>query len=243
MGRPLPARRRGSRRPELPCQAIRSLHGEPAAVSVSPDGCAVPAVGPSDPRQPEYWEQRYTSGDTRWDKGAPSPGLVDFLRANPDLPRGRVLVPGCGVGHDVFAWAQAGFAAVGVDFAPSAIRQAVQQARSLGLKPTFSRRDFLRDSPARPFDWVFEHTLFCAIPPMCRTAYSDAVRRWLRPGGDFLAVHYMLCEPTCPPWPVSREEIERRFRPDFDLLADWLPRSHPNRAGREWMFWWRRKCC
>jgi len=24
-------------------------------------------------------------------------------------------------------------------------------------------------------------------------------------------------------------------------VADWLPRSYPNRTGKEWLFWWRRK--
>jgi hypothetical protein len=65
-------------------------------------------------------EARYQSGDTGWEKGAPSPGLVDFLAAHPELRRGSVCVPGCGTGHDVRAWAQAGFAASGFDLAPSA---------------------------------------------------------------------------------------------------------------------------
>ena len=49
----------------------------------------------------DYWEARYQSGDMPWEKGAPSPGLVDFLAAHPDLARGTVCVPGCGTGHDV----------------------------------------------------------------------------------------------------------------------------------------------
>ena len=59
-----------------------------------------------------------------WEKGEPSPGLVDFLSAHPELKRGRVAVPGCGTGHDVRAFAAAGFAASGFDIAPSAISQA-----------------------------------------------------------------------------------------------------------------------
>ena len=48
----------------------------------------------------DYWEARYQSQDMPWEKGAPSPGLVDFLAAHPELPRGTVCVPGCGTGHD-----------------------------------------------------------------------------------------------------------------------------------------------
>ena len=57
------------------------------------------------------WESKYQAGDMPWEKGEASPGLVDFLAAHPELPRGTVCVPGCGTGHDVRAWAQAGFAA------------------------------------------------------------------------------------------------------------------------------------
>ena len=35
----------------------------------------------------DYWEQRYESGDMPWEKGAASPGLVDFLAAHQDLAR------------------------------------------------------------------------------------------------------------------------------------------------------------
>src|SRR5476649_921894 len=70
----------------------------------------------------DYWESRYQTGETRWEKGEPSPGLVDFLAAHPELPCGSVCVPGCGTGHDVREFAQAGFDASGFDIAPSAIR-------------------------------------------------------------------------------------------------------------------------
>ncbi len=33
----------------------------------------------------EYWEQRYQAHDMPWEKGAPSPGLVDFLAAQLEL--------------------------------------------------------------------------------------------------------------------------------------------------------------
>ena len=207
----------------------------------------------------EYWEQRYQSGETSWDKGAPSPGLVDFLAAHPELPRGTVCVPGCGTGHDVREFARAGFDAYGFDIAPSAISLAAgapvsdpaclgNQSTRAGLEagapiflPHFQQADFLRDEPPRKFDWLFEHTLFCAIKPDERDDYVRAVLRWLKPDGHFLAINYFLCEPAGPPWPTTREEQLQRFSPHFELLADWMPRSYPNRAGKEWLFWWRRK--
>src|SRR5882672_7733326 len=66
----------------------------------------------------KYWEERYQASDMPWDKGEPSPGLVDFLAAHPELKRGTVCVPGCGTGNDVCVWAAAGFDARGCDLAP-----------------------------------------------------------------------------------------------------------------------------
>jgi len=188
----------------------------------------------------EYWEQRYQTGEMSWEKGAPSPGLVDFLAARPDLPRGTVCVPGCGTGHDVRAWAQAGFDAFGCDIAPSAIRLATERTKATGFAARFQLADFLRDEPPVLSDWIFEHTLFCAIKPEERDDYVRAVLRWLKPGGDYLAVNYMIVDADeGPPFPVTRDELWRRFSPHFELAADWVPRSYPNRIGRERMFWWR----
>ena len=176
-----------------------------------------------------------------WEKGEPSPGLVDFIGEHPKLPRGTVCVPGCGTGHDARVWAKAGFETFGFDLAPSAIRIAEQKTREAGLKATFRLADFLKDEPPQKFDWLFEHTLFCAIQLDERDDYVRALLRWLKPGGQFLAVNYLECGPDGPPFPTTREEQMIRFSPYFELAADWVPRSYPNREGRERMFWWRRK--
>jgi SAM-dependent methyltransferase len=188
----------------------------------------------------EYWEHRYQTREMTWDKGEPSPGLVDFLAAHPALPRGAVGIPGCGTGHDVREFARAGFDAFGFDLAPSAIALAAKNTPP-GLPAKFQLADFLRDDPPQLFDWLFEHTLFCAIQPPERDAYVRAVLRWLKPGGAYLAVNYFACGPDGPPWPTTRMEQMTRFLPNFALLADWTPRSYPNRAGRERMFWWSRR--
>src|SRR5438552_10095769 len=95
----------------------------------------------------KYWEERYQTSDMPWEKGEASPGLVDFLAAHPELKHGTVCVPGCGTGHDVRAWAKAGFDAFGCDIAPSAIKLANARTAAAGLKARFSIKDFLRDEP------------------------------------------------------------------------------------------------
>ena len=187
------------------------------------------------------WEDRYQTGDMPWEKGEPSPGLVDFLAAHPELPKGTVCVPGCGTGHDVRAWAKAGFQTCGYDLAPSAIRLGCEKTAAAGLRAEFQLADFLTDQPPRQFDWIFEHTLYCAIDPKQRDEYAQAVLRWLKPSGQFLAVHYLIPDKDGPPFGTTREEVVERFSPHFDLLQEWVPRSYPNRTGLELMLWWRRK--
>jgi SAM-dependent methyltransferase len=189
----------------------------------------------------EYWEGRYQTKDMPWEKGEPSPGLVDFLAANPGLQRGTVCVPGCGTGHDAREFAKAGFETFGFDLAPSAIRLASEKTAEAGLKATFQLADFLKDEPTQKFDWLFEHTLYCAIQPNEREEYARAAVRWLKPGGTYLAVNYLIPDKDGPPFGTTRDEVWQRFSPHFELLSEWVPRSYPNRTNLERMFWWRRK--
>ena len=191
--------------------------------------------------QSGYWEARYRNGDMPWEKGAASPGLVDFLGDNSQLERGTVCVPGCGTGHDVCAWAGAGFQVTGVDIAPSAIRLARERLRTAQREARVARADFLRDPPLKRFDWVFEHTLFCAIQPTERRAYLEALLRWLKTGGTYLAVNYLIPDQDGPPFGTTRQELWELFSGDFDLVKEWVPRSYPNRTGLELMLWWRRR--
>ena len=166
---------------------------------------------------------------------------MDFLAAHPELKRGSVLVPGCGTGHDARVWAKADFDVTGYDIAPSAVKLAQQRTAASGLPAQFRLGDFLQDEPERQFDWVFEHTCFCAIQPKKREDYVRAVRRWLKPNGQFLAVQYLIPDTDGPPFGTTREELIERFAPHFELLSEWVPRSYPNRTGLELMLWWRKR--
>ena len=190
------------------------------------------------------WEARYQTGDMPWEKGEASPGLIDFLAHHPNLPRGSVAVPGCGTGHDVRAWAKAGFVCWGFDLAPSAIRLSEKTTSEAGLGKTqvqFRQLDFLSDEPPQRFDWLFEHTLFCAIDPVRRADYVQAVRRWIKPQGQLLAVHYMIQDKDGPPFGTTQPEIMELFTPYFEFQEGWVPRSYPNRTGLELMLRWTRK--
>lgn len=184
------------------------------------------------------WEAQYQAGETPWDKGAPSPGLIDYLAEN--LVHGRVLVPGCGFGHDVRALAKTADEVVGLDIAPSAV-EAARKFQRVGTE-RYEVAD-LFNLPAEmrgAFDWVWEHTCFCAIQPAQRPAYVEAVAGALKPGGHLLAIFYLdpgnSSPDEGPPFQVSIPELDRLFLPRFELVREWLPtRAYPGREGREWM--------
>lgn len=115
------------------------------------------------------------------------------------------------------------------------------RAAALSGSAAFQLGDFLHDKPPLRFDWLFEHTLFCAIDPSERDDYVRAVLRWLKPKGQFLAVHFAIPDMDGPPFGTTRDELWQRFSQHFDLLEEWVPRSYPNRTGEELMLWWKRK--
>ena len=193
---------------------------------------------------PTDWESHYTSNDTPWEKGAPHPALVDYLAKS--KVRGKVLIPGCGTGHDVRALAAHGSDPIGLDIAPSAIKSAEAFPREGSEVYALGNLFALEPAMVGAFDWVFEHTCFCAIDPSQREAYVRGVHSALKPGGHVLAIFYL--DPgndspdEGPPFEVSVAELDRLFLPYFELVEEWLPgKTHPGREGREWMRIMRRK--
>ena len=99
-----------------------------------------------------------------------------FWRPGRSWQRGRVLVPGCGTGHDARVWAEAGFAATGCDIVSErgpAGGGKDARGRIGGRIPSWVI--FLLTLRRAAFDWIFEHTLFCAIDPGRREDYVAAV--------------------------------------------------------------------
>jgi SAM-dependent methyltransferase len=187
---------------------------------------------------PTDWEAEYRRGQTPWEKGAPSPGLVDHLADTP--VRGRVLVPGCGYGHDVRALARTADEVLGIDIAPSAIEAASHFARAGSERYAVVDLFALPKAMRGTFDCVWEHTCFCAINPQQRTDYVHAVASALKPRGHLLAIFYLdpgnESPDEGPPFEVSISELDRLFLPRFELLREWSPvRTYPGREGREWM--------
>lgn len=179
------------------------------------------------------WEARWQAGDTPWDKDAAAPPLAEWLAAHEI--RGRVLVPGCGSGHDVRALAATGAEVIGLDLSPTAIDRANARPRIGAERYRVENLFALSGELVGAFDWVVEHTCFCAIAPAHRAAYVAAVHGALKPGGHLLAVFYL--DPggdDGPPFGVSRDELDTLFGGHFTTVEEFVPaKAFPGREGRE----------
>ena len=199
-----------------------------------------------DPRDLE-WQRRYEESDTPWDKGIAAPPLTHYLQTH--AITGRVLVPGCGRGHDVRALAaRPDCTVVGLDLAPNAVTDATRLTAEAGLSASarFVLGDFFRLSPEMTgaFDWVMEHTCFCAIDPSLRVDYARSAAAALRPGGRMFGIFYLTPRDEAgPPFGATMEELAALFGLHFVILEDWVPTvSYPGRENRERVLLLRKRC-
>ena len=182
------------------------------------------------------WEQRYQEKTTPWDLGQAAPGFVSLLNSRQILSPGRTAVLGCGHGYDALLFAEHGFEVVGFDFAPSAIAEATSLAQAAGSTAKFLQRDIFDLAMEFPqdFNYVVEHTCFCAIPPERRLEYVQLVRSLLRPKGELIALFFTHNRPGGPPFGSTPTEIVQYFEADFEILSlESVANSVPSRQGEE----------
>jgi SAM-dependent methyltransferase len=188
----------------------------------------------------EFWENRWSSGEVFWDHGRPAPPLKEFVSLK-EAPSGKVLIPGCGSGHDVRYLAGLGAEVTGMDIAPTALSVAAE--KNAHPQASYCSGNIL--DPAvehfNLYDWVIEHTCLCALEPAHWSAYAKGIRKILKPGGHYLAIFYKNPhDDQGPPFRIDEEQIVELFGKDFCLLDSWVPRmSYKSRTGREELRWFK----
>ncbi|MEO8890342.1 MAG: methyltransferase domain-containing protein [Coleofasciculaceae cyanobacterium] len=183
-----------------------------------------------------YWEERYQEQTPRWDLGEAAPGFLNLLNSENKPKPGKTAVLGCGRGYDAVLFAEHGFEVVGFDFAPTAITDSISLAQKSQSTATFLQRDIFDLATEFPhhFDYVVEHTCFCAIPPERRDEYVKLVRSILRPNGELIAVFFTHNRPGGPPFGATPAEIRQYFEADFEvLMLEPVLNSVPSRQGEE----------
>ncbi len=139
----------------------------------------------------DFWEERFASGNTPWDRGASSPQLGAWL-ASGALKPCRILVPGCGSGYEVAELAMAKFEVTGLDYADEAIARTHRRISEAEVDAAIVRADVLAWQPDRPFDAVYEQTCLCALYPDQWRDYAERLHQWIRPGGKLFALFLQL---------------------------------------------------
>lgn len=186
---------------------------------------------------PAFWKAIYHAEPRPgWDMNGPTPLLQELVDAVKGLGLElgpRLAVPGCGFGHDAAEFARRGHHVVGVDFVEEAIRGARERYGDL---VAWRQEDWFQ-AVFDPFDAIFDHTCFVAMPTARRRAYVDACARHLKPGGLWLGAFFHTVKVEAgPPYPVSLEEVRALAEPRFRVrYLEPAARSHPRRAGREFI--------
>lgn len=194
------------------------------------------------------WNQAYANNKTPWDKGAASPALEEWLGKEKNVFRGKGIVLGCGLGHDVRLLAKSakegngGNAAegilevTGIDFSQIAIEKA-EALRSSALE-SYLCTDFFeyaeQPDQSNSYDWAFEHTFFCAIPNELRNNYVDCLVQLLKPKAFFLAIFFIQdpkdlaasASSDGPPFKIKREAIDAYFEEHFEIITAYTPKQH-----------------
>jgi len=214
-------------------------------------GSSHPDPGPAPATAvPSFWDQRYRDGSDGWELGRPAPPLQAFLAEDPraPLPPARVLVPGCGRGHEAALLARLGFEAVGLDFSGAALAEAsrLHGPERPGLR--WLRADLfdagaLEAAGLGPASCggVLEHTCFCAIDPAQRPAYLAQVQRLLVPDGWLLGLFWCHARPGGPPWGSDPAALEQHLRHAGFRAELWEPaRGSLGSRQDEWIGLWRR---
>ena len=157
-----------------------------------------------------FWEAKYDNHDMGWDRGAPSPALSIWLK---ELKPCRILIPGCGHGHEVIELAGLGFDVTGIDIATQAIAHLQAELGSKRLTATLVHAD-LFETELSPFDAIYEQTCLCAMPPAKWRDYEQWLYRHLKPGGKLLALFMQTGAEGGPPFHCDIGEMRGLFVPE-----------------------------
>ncbi len=185
----------------------------------------------------EDWQGHYDSNDLGWDLEQVAPPFIKLWQEE-KLPLGKVLVPGCGRGHEVVFLAENGFEVTAIDFSKGAVTYLEKTLRERNLNGRVLYQDFfdMDGSHDGYYDLVLEQTFFCAIPPRLRNDYVLNVARMLKSEGTLVGLFYHTDQEGGPPYNTTREDIESFFSEKFEIqqLAK-TPLSAEQRKDKEWL--------
>ncbi len=188
----------------------------------------------STPSQPEYWNTRYLKDETPWEFDGIPADLKLFLKKKGK--GAKVLIPGCGSGHEIKAFAEAGYNVTAIDFAPFAVDRAKRMVGPALANQVLLGDFFQYDFPGESFDLIYERAFVCSLTPERRPSYRDRMAQLLKYRGLLLG-YYLYKRPVLadgPPYGFAWGTADDLFSRYFLLVKDEpVNDSLPVFAGRE----------
>jgi 3-polyprenyl-4-hydroxybenzoate decarboxylase len=152
---------------DAPSVRAMSPGAAPAATEVAATIEALRSVlMPRTPKQP--WEHAYRHGIVPWASNVCDPDIAGALA---DLPPGRLLDIGCGLGQVAKHAAASGYRVVATDVSETALRMARDET------VTWLRDDFCATGLFGPFDVVVDRATLHTLTPARAHAWAGSLRR------------------------------------------------------------------
>jgi SAM-dependent methyltransferase len=179
----------------------------------------------------DFWQEKYTNQATGWDLGAVSPPLKAYFDqlTNKDL---KILIPGCGYGHEAIYLFQHGFTNVTViDLVGEALQVIKQKAPAVHC----IQGDVFEMNAH--FDIIVEQTLFCAINPIMRETYIAKMAQLLSNQGKYVGLLFNREFDGGPPFGGNVSEYNTYFTENFsEYKTEACYNSATPRSGNEVFF-------
>ncbi|MBI2260004.1 MAG: methyltransferase [Flavobacteriia bacterium] len=163
-----------------------------------------------------FWDKRYEEKLTGWDIGKISTPIKEYIDQleSKDI---KILIPGCGFGHEAQYLFQKGFTNVYLmDISPYPLEKFKKN------NPTFPSKnillgDFFEHNTF--YDLILEQTLFCAISPEKRDEYIKKIHELLNPKGKYVGVLFNCQFEGGPPFGGTKEDYFTLFSKYFQNIS------------------------
>jgi len=167
----------------------------------------------------DEWERRYQQGKTGWDRGDVSPNLLYWIESQLLKPC-RILIPGCGNGHEVITLVEKGFDVVAVDIAETPLINLKKALDAKQLRAELVKSDFFACEFGVPFDAIYEQTSLCALHPDKWITYETCLYKWLEPNGKLYAQFMQTGQEGGPPFHCGMRAMADLFSAERWLWSE-----------------------
>ncbi len=193
----------------------------------------------NDVNKSEFWNELYKNNSAAWDLKSPTPAFIDLLLGDYFFGKSKMLILGCGYGHDAVEAAKRGFIVTALDFSDIAIEFAKSLAQKESVRINFLVEDFfkLSNEYLNAFEIIYDYVTYCAIDPNRRKEYSEKIYELMFPGGIFTIILFPVEKRIGgPPFAVDVDEATELFSDKLELIVSTEKvNSIKPRRGREFL--------